>query len=143
MLALSKYQLGRLKWRTECISDCNSKNAFEDGFYNHLFKLQKNLLSNNSVVMRMTLDNFSSFTSDLFLQQAVNSNKINRITFDWIVSENSKQWQRIFLNVLNLNLGEAGATQSVLNVYIKRRTLHRNVLLSQILGDASFLIFIS
>ena len=143
MLALSKYQLGRLNWRTECISDCNSKNAFEDGFYNHLFKLQKNLLSNNSVVMRMTLDNFSSFTSDLFLQQAVNSNKINRITFDWIVSENSKQWQRIFLNVLNLNLGEAGATQSVLNVYIKQRALHRNALLSHILGDASFLIFIS
>ena len=88
----------------------------------------------------MTLDNFSSFTSDLFLQQAVNSNKI---TFDCFISENSKQWQRIFLNVLNLNLGVEGATQRVLNVYIKQRTLQRNALLSQILGDASFLIFIS
>ena len=36
-----------------------------------------------------------------------------------------KQWQRIFHNVLNLNLREAGATQSVLSVYIKQRTLHK------------------
>ena len=33
--------------------------------------------------------NFISFTSDLFLQQAVKSYKINRTTFDCFVSENS------------------------------------------------------
>ena len=58
--------------------------------------------------------NFSSFTSDLFLQLVVDSNRLNRITFDCFVSENST---RILLNVLmggklltkyflNLNLGE-------------------------------------
>ena len=71
-------------------------------------------------------DNFSSFTSDLFLQQAVDSNKLNRITFDCFVSKNSKQWQRIFLNILwveaphqilfKLKFGGGGATQSVFNV---------------------------
>ena len=45
-------------------------------------------------------DNFSYFTSDLFLKQFVDSNGLNRITFDCFVSENYRQWQRIFLNVL-------------------------------------------
>ena len=46
--------------------------------------------------------NFSPFTTDLSLQQAGNTNKLNKITFDCSVSENFKQWQRIFLNIFIL-----------------------------------------
>ena len=46
-----------------------------------------------------------------------------------------KQWQRILHNVLNLNLREVEAIQSVLNVYIKQSALHRNALFSQILEN--------
>ena len=45
-------------------------------------------------------DNFSSLTGDLFLKQVVDSNGLNRIMLDCFVSENHRQWQRIFLNVL-------------------------------------------
>ena len=61
--------------------------------------------------------NFSPFTSDLFLQKAVNSNKLNRITFDCSVSENSMQWERKVLTIFTLKFGGLGELLKVCWMY--------------------------